>query len=56
MTFQIGLLFGIVLAALVMFAWDRFSPDVIALGVLLSLALSGLVSADKAFAGFGVTP
>lgn len=53
MTFQIALLFGIVVVALVLFAWDHFSPDVIALGVLLSLTLAGLVPADKAFAGFG---
>ena len=53
MTFQIALLFGIVLIALVLFAWDRFSPDVIALSVLLALALTGLVPGDKVFAGFG---
>lgn len=53
MTFEIALLFSIVVAALVLFWWDRFSPDIIALGVLLSLALTGLVPADKAFAGFG---
>jgi di/tricarboxylate transporter len=52
MTFEIALLFSIVVAALVLFWWDRFSPDIIALGVLLSLALTGLVPADKAFAGF----
>jgi di/tricarboxylate transporter len=52
MTFQIALLFGIVLVALVLFAWDRFSPDVIALSVLLALALTGLVPGDKVFAGF----
>ncbi len=52
MTFQIALLFGIVLIALVLFAWDRFSPDVIALSVLLALALTGLVPGDKVFAGF----
>jgi di/tricarboxylate transporter len=53
MTFEIALLFGIVVIALALFAWDRFSPDIIALGVLLSLTLAGLVPADKAFAGFG---
>ncbi len=53
MTFQIALLFGIVGIALVFFAWDRFSPDVIALGVLLTLALTGLVPADQTFTGFG---
>jgi len=53
MTFEITLLFGIVLVALALFAWDHFSPDIVALGVLLSLTLTGLVPADKAFAGFG---
>lgn len=53
MTSEIALLFGIVVIALGLFAWDRFSPDIIALGVLLSLTLTGLVPADKAFAGFG---
>jgi len=50
MTIQIAILFGIVTVALVLFWWDRFSPDVVALGVLLSLALTGLVPAGKASA------
>lgn len=53
MNYQIALLFCIVATALVLFWWDRVPPDVIALGVLLSLALTGLVPSDKVFAGFG---
>jgi len=53
MTLQIALLFSIVVVSLVLFWWDRFSPDVIALGVLLALALTGLAPEEKVFAGFG---
>ena len=53
MTPQIGLLLFIIAAALVLFSLERISADVIALGTLLALILTGLVPANQAFAGFG---
>jgi di/tricarboxylate transporter len=50
---QIGLLLLIIAAALVLFSLERISADVIALGALVTLALTGLVPANQAFAGFG---
>jgi len=53
MTLQIGLLLGIILAAVVLFSLERFRADVIALGILLALNLTGLLSPSQTFAGFG---
>ncbi len=52
MTHQILLCAGL-LVALVLFVWGRWRYDVVALLVLLSLTLVGVVPADRAFAGFG---
>ena len=53
MTFDIALLLGIIAASLVLFSIERLPADVVALGVLLALALTGLVPPAEAFAGFG---
>ncbi len=53
MTFEIGLLLFIVAVALALFAFEWVPADVVALGILLVLILTGLLPADKAFAGFG---
>ncbi len=53
MTFSIGLLLVILALALILFSIDRLPADVVALGVLLSLTLTGLLPAEQAFAGFG---
>ena len=53
MTPQILLLLGILAVALGLFWSERVSADVVALGVLLALAFTGLLPVDKAFAGFG---
>jgi len=52
MTPQIALALAIVGMAIVLFATEKLRVDVIALIVLLSVALSGLVSPQEAFAGF----
>ena len=39
--------------ALVLFSLERLPADVIALGLLLALILTGLLPPDQAFAGFG---
>ena len=53
MNFQIALLLCILAIALTLFSWERFSADVVALGVLLTLVFTGLLPKDKAFDGFG---
>ncbi len=53
MTLEIGLVIGIVSLVAVLFATDRFSPDVLALGVLALLVLSGLLPIDRALDGIG---
>ena len=53
MTYQIGLLLGIVLVSGVLFSLEWIAPDVVALGTLIALAVTGLVPPDRAFEGFG---
>jgi len=52
MTFDIALTLAIILGAVVLFATEKLRVDVIALLVLLTLALTGLVTPTEAFAGF----
>jgi di/tricarboxylate transporter len=52
-TLEIGLLLGIVVSAGVLFALEVVSADVVALGVLLALVVTGLVTPEQAFLGFG---
>jgi di/tricarboxylate transporter len=49
---EIAICLSILAAAVVLFAWDRLPADVIAIGVMLAVILSGLLPADKAFLGF----
>lgn len=53
MTPEILLLLCIVGAALVLFSTERVPADVVAMGVMLSLVLTGLLTPAEAFAGFG---
>lgn len=50
---QITLLLGIIVVTLTLFSMERLPADVIALGVMLTLILTGLLSTEHAFAGFG---
>jgi di/tricarboxylate transporter len=52
-TFDIALLLGLILVALVFFSFEWVSSDVVALGLVLALILTGLLKAKDAFAGFG---
>jgi di/tricarboxylate transporter len=52
-TFSIGLLLAIIVLALVLFSVEWIAADVVALGVLLALIVTGLLPAEAAFAGFG---
>jgi di/tricarboxylate transporter len=53
MTLDIFLILVTIVISLVLFSFDRLPADVIALGVLLFISITGLLPPDKAFAGFG---
>jgi di/tricarboxylate transporter len=53
MTFEIGLLIAVVGLAILLFSFEWFSADVVALGILITLILTQLVPAKQAFLGFG---
>lgn len=53
MTPDIAISLTILALAVLAFAWDRIPADVVALGVMLAVIVTGLLPADKAFAGFG---
>ncbi len=52
MTTDIAITLAIIVAAIVLFATDRLRVDVIALIVLLTVALTGLITPEQVFAGF----
>lgn len=52
MTFEIALVLGILGVSLILFISEVIRMDLVALLVLGTLAVTGLVSADQAFAGF----
>ncbi|MGC9396738.1 MAG: SLC13 family permease [Anaerolineae bacterium] len=53
MTLEIGLLLVIIATAVVLFSLENLPVDVIALCIMLTLILTGLLPAEQAFAGFG---
>ena len=53
MTPDIAICLAILALAVLLFAWDRVPADVVALGAMLAVIATGLLPADKAFAGFG---
>jgi di/tricarboxylate transporter len=53
MTPDIAICLTILALTVVSFAWDRVPADVVALGAMLAVIATGLLPADKAFAGFG---
>ncbi|HWQ84929.1 MAG TPA: SLC13 family permease [Anaerolineales bacterium] len=53
MTFEIALLLGIIILALVLFSVERFPTDIVAIGLLILLVVTGLLPVERAFAGFG---
>jgi di/tricarboxylate transporter len=52
-TFEIALLLGLIVLAVVLFSFEWVPADVVALGLLLTLILTGLLPAKSAFSGFG---
>jgi len=53
MDIQIALVLGTVVAALVLFSFEKIPVDVTALSILLFLIITGLLPAEQAFMGFG---
>jgi di/tricarboxylate transporter len=53
MTIEILLLLIIIILALILFSFERLPADVIALGLLFILVVTGLLPVETAFAGFG---
>lgn len=53
MTLEIGLLLGIIILALILFSIEIIPTDIVAMGLIVLLVVSGLLPAEKAFAGFG---
>ena len=52
MAVDIAVCLTILALTVLVFAWDRVPADVVALGVMLAVIATGLLPADKAFAGF----
>ena len=52
MTFEIGLVLGILGIAIVLFASEKIRVDVVSMMVLLALLLTGLLDTEEAFSGF----
>jgi di/tricarboxylate transporter len=52
MTFEIGFVLVLILVAIVLFATEKLRVDVVAMLVLLTLAISGIITAEEAFSGF----
>jgi di/tricarboxylate transporter len=53
LTLAIGILLLILVISIALFSIEWIPPDVVAIGILLALILTGLLPADKAFGGFG---
>ena len=53
MTFDQIAILSLIVAALVLFLWDRWRYDVVAFVILLAAVILGLVPARAAFEGFG---
>jgi di/tricarboxylate transporter len=53
MTLSIALLLGIIVVAMILFSIERIPADIVAMGLLMALTLTGLLPAEEAFAGFG---
>ena len=55
MTFEIVLVLLVLVAAMVLFAWGRWSVDLVALMIMTLLLLLGLVTPEQGIAGFSNT-
>lgn len=53
MTEPMLIVFGVLAGAIVLFAWGRPRPDIVAILVVLALMLSGVLTPQESLAGFG---
>ena len=53
LTPDIAICLVILVVAVVLFAWDQVAAEVVALGVMLAIVVTGLLPPDRAFQGFG---
>lgn len=52
MTFEIGLVFGIISLAMILFVTEKFSVDTIAVGVMVLFMICGILDVKEGMAGF----
>lgn len=52
MTFEIGLVFGIITLAMLLFFTEKFSIDTIAIGIMALFMFTGILDLEEGFAGF----
>lgn len=52
MTFEVAIVFALLVGAAILFATEKVRPDVVAMGVLVMLLLIGLVTTETAFGAF----
>lgn len=52
MTFEIAFVLVVTLVALLLLAWGRFAPDLVAFGVLLTLFFGRVITLEQALSGF----
>ncbi len=52
MTFEIGLVLCIIGVAVLLFIWEKFSIDTVAILVMLAFVVSGVLTPEEGFAGF----
>ncbi len=49
---EIALVIGLLIVAIILFVTEKFSVDVVTIGLILGLSLSGIISPKEAFQGF----
>lgn len=52
MNFELGVVAAILAGALILFVWDRWRYDLVAVAALLAAVAAGIVPAEQAFTGF----
>lgn len=49
---EIAIVIGLLVVAIILFATEKFSVDIVTIGLLLVLAISGIITPQEAFEGF----
>ena len=50
---EAAIVIGLLIVAVILFATEKISVDLVTLGLLCVLVLSGILTVNEAFAGFG---